>query len=125
MQSGPPPFVVVSVADQLVVFAISLLIGGLAIYVAARYVLDTADYVNAVLTALIGAVVWGFLSWIPIVGTLLALVAWIAVINWRFPGGWVKAAIIGVAAWAVAVVVLAALALVGVGSFGAIGVPGT
>lgn len=119
------PFVVVSIGDQMVAFAISLLLGGLAIYVAARYVHDTSDFGNAVLTALVGAIVWGLLSWLPIVGTLLALVAWIAVINWRYPGGWVKAAIVGVAAWAVAVVVLAALALAGVGSFGAIGVPGT
>lgn len=125
MQLEPLPFVVVSIADRVVVFAISLLLGGLAIHVAARYVLDTTDYGNAVLTALIGAIVWGLLSWVPIVGTLLALVAWIAVINWRYPGGWVDAAIVGVAAWAVAVVVLAALALAGVGSFGAIGVPGT
>lgn len=119
------PLVVVSVADQVVVFAISLLLGALAIYVAARYVHDSSDYGNAVLTALIGAIVWGLLSWVPVVGTLLALVAWIAVINWRYPGGWMKAAIVGVAAWAVAVVVLSALALAGIGSFEAIGVPGT
>lgn len=125
VQPGQQPFAGVTPSDQLVVFVIGLLIGGLAIYVAARYVVGTADYANAVLTALIGAVVWALVSWIPVVGTLLALVAWIAVIKWRFPGGWVKAAIIGVAAWAVAIVVLAALALVGVGSFEAIGVPGT
>lgn len=125
MQPGQPQFAEVTLADQLVVFAISLLLGGLAIYLAARYVLGTADYLNAVLTAFIGAVVWAVLSWIPIGGTLLALIAWIAVIKWRFPAGWVQSVIIGVAAWAVAIVVLAALAILGVGSFGAIGVPGT
>jgi len=114
----------------IVVFAVSLLIGGLAIYVAARYVVyngkpGSLTFEHAVLTALLGAVAWALLAWVPLVGSLLALVGWIAVIRWRYPGGWVKAGVTGLAAWAAAVVVLAALEVLGIGSVSALGIPGT
>ncbi len=68
------------------------------------------DYSYAILTALVGSLVWWivtlFVGWIPFLGLVLALLAWVAVINWRYPGGWVDAAIIGVAAWLVVVVVI-------------------
>ncbi|MCG1003328.1 MULTISPECIES: hypothetical protein [Halobacterium] len=112
------------VGDSVVVFAGSLLVGGVAIHVAANYVAGAGEYGDAVLTALFGAVAWALLDGVPLVGGLLALVAWVAVIKWRYPVGWTRAGIIGVAAWAVATVVLAALALLGVGSLGALGVPG-
>ncbi|MGB9965394.1 hypothetical protein [Halobacterium hubeiense] len=117
-QTGP-------VGDSVVVFAGSLLVGGVAIHVAASYVADAGEYGDAVLTALFGAVAWALLDGVPLVGGLLALVAWVGVIKWRYPVGWTRAGIVGVAAWAVATVVLAALALLGVGSLGALGVPGT
>lgn len=111
--------------DSVVVFAGSLLVGGVAIHVAASHLVDAGDYGDAVLTALLGALAWGLLDGVPLVGGLLALAAWIVVIKWRYPVGWLRAGGVGVAAWAVATVVLAALALVGVGSFEALGVPGT
>jgi hypothetical protein len=61
------------------------------------------------------------------VGSVLALVGWVAVIRWRYPGGWIKAGVTGAAAWAAwaaAVVALAALELVEIGSVPALGVPG-
>lgn len=82
------------------------------------------SFEHAVLTALLGAVAWALLAWVPVVGSPLALVGWVGVIRWRYPGGWIRAAVTGAAAWAVAVVVLAALELVGVGSVSALGVPG-
>lgn len=122
---GPPATIGSPFGDSVVVFAGSLLVGGVAIHVAANHVAGVGDYGDAVLTALIGAIAWALLDGVPLVGGLLALVAWVGVIKWRYPVGWTRAAIIGVAAWAVATVVLAALALLGIGSLGAIGVPGT
>ncbi|WP_336038054.1 hypothetical protein [Halobacterium yunchengense] len=110
--------------DSVVVFASSLLVGGAAIHVAASHVVGAGDYGDAVLTALFGAVAWALLDGVPLVGGLLALVAWVAVIKWRYPVGWLRAGVVGVAAWAVATVVLAALAILGVGSLHALGVPG-
>jgi len=111
-------------------FAVSLLIGGAAIHVAARYAVykgkpGALTFEHAVVTALLGAVAWALLAWVPLVGSLLALVGWVGVIRWRYPGGWIKAGVTGAAAWAAAVVVLAALEIVGVGSVSALGIPGT
>lgn len=116
--------------EGLVVFAVSLLIGGAAIHIAAKHVLyrdgfGAATFDHAIVTALLGAVAWALLAWVPLIGSLLGLVGWIGVIRWRYPGGWIKAGVTGAAAWAAAVVVLAALELLGVGAVSALGVPGT
>ena len=110
--------------DRLVVFAASLLVGGVAIHAAATQFGVPGEYGDAVLTALLGAIVWSLLDGVPFVGGLLALVAWVGVIKWRYPLGWLRASLVGVGAWAVATVVLAALALLGLGSLDALGVPG-
>ena len=115
---------VVPFVGSLVAFLVALLVGGLAIYISASIIVDVKDYTHAVVTALVGAIGWALFSWIPIVGTLLALVVWVGVINWRYPGGWKKAALIGLVAWVSALVILAAVnAVFGLG-IGAFGVPG-
>jgi hypothetical protein len=105
-----------------------LLIGALGIYVGARVVTDYDDYTYAIVTALIGAFVWVvvafFLGWIPLLGPLLALVAYIAVINFRYPGGWVDAILISLIAWIASFVVLYVLAFLRITGFDAVGVPG-
>ncbi|AFZ74128.1 hypothetical protein [Natronobacterium gregoryi] len=114
--------------DSLIVFAASLLIGAVGIYAGAKVVVDAEDYTYAIVTALIGAVVWAivgfFFGWIPLLGPLLVFVAYLAVINTRYPGGWVDAAAITIIAWVSVLVVLYVLALVGVTGFEAVGVPG-
>ena len=120
------PFTPVS---GLVSFAVNLLIGGAAMHLAARYVVfrnrpGALTYEHAVVTALLGAVVWAVLSLVSVVGVLLALVGWVAVIKWRYPGGWIEAVELGVVAWAAAVVILAILELAGVHTLSALGVPG-
>jgi hypothetical protein len=116
------------IVDSLVGFVVSLLVGGFGIYVGARLVVDERDYGHAVVTALIGAVVWAvvglFLGWIPLVGLLLTLLAYVAVVNWRYPGGWVDAGLIALVAWIASLVVIAVLSVLGVGSLSAFGVPG-
>ena len=115
--------------DSLVVFVVSLLIGAFGIFVGARVVVDTEDYTYALITALIGAIVWAvvgfFFGWIPLLGPLLVFVAYLAVINARYPGGWIEAIVITVIAWLSVLVVLYVLAVIGVTGFEAAGVPGT
>lgn len=117
-----------ALVDSLVVFVVSLLIGALGIYVGGRIVTDNEDYTYAIVTALLGAIIWavvGFLfGWIPLLGPLLVLIAYVAVINVRYPGGWGDAVLIALIAWIASLVVLSLLALVGIGTFEAVGVPG-
>lgn len=114
--------------DSLVVFVVSLLVGALGIYVGGRVVAGYDDYSYAIVTALIGAVVWGvvgfFFGWIPLLGPLLVLLAYVGVINLRYPGGIGSALLIALVAWLASLVVLYVLALLGLAGFEAVGVPG-
>ncbi len=114
----------VAFIGSIVAFVVALLVGGLAIYISASLIADVQDYSHAVVTAFLGAIGWALFSWIPIVGTLLALVVWIGVINWRYPGGWTNAAIIGFVAWLSALALLFVLNSVFRLGIGAFGVPG-
>ena len=117
------------VLASIVVFLASLLVGALGIYVGARVIVGAGDYDHAIVTALIGAIVWAivgfFVGWIPLLGPLIALLAYIAVINVRYPGDWTAAAMIGLLAWVTVLIVLYALATIGITGFNAVGVPGT
>lgn len=114
-----------AVIDTVVVFIVSLLIGALGIYVGARVIADVDDYGHAIVTALVGAIAWAIVSWIPLIGALVALIVYLAVVNWRYPGGWVDAILITLIAWIAAAAVLYVLSALGFVSFGAFGVPGT
>lgn len=110
---------------SVVAFVVALLIGGLAIYISARVVVGVDDYGHALATAVLGAVGWAITAWVPLIGPILALFIWVAVIKWRYPGGWLKAAAIGIGAWISALIVLLILNSVlqlGVGAFGIPGV---
>ena len=117
-----------ALGESIVVLVVSLLVGALGIYVGARIVTDSDDYSYAFVTALIGAVVWTvvafFVGWIPLLGPLLALLAYVTVINARYPGDRLNAIVISAIAWLASLVVLYVLAVVGLTSFSAVGVPG-
>ena len=117
-----------ALVDSAIVFVVSLLVGALGIYLGARAITDYEDFTYAIVTALLGAIIWavvGFLfGWIPLLGPLLVLIAYVAVINYRYPGGWGNAILISLIAWIASLVVLYLLALVGIGAFEAMGVPG-
>ena len=114
----------VPLIGPLVAFLVALLVGGLAIFVSARVVVDVDDYSHALVTALLGAIAWAITSWVPLLGPILALIAWIWVINWRYPGGWGTAAAIGLVAWLAALVILFVLNAIFRLGVGAFGVPG-
>mgnify|MGYP006272964317 FL=1 len=112
------------VLGAIVSFVVALLVGGLSIYVSGRVVAGVDDYSHAVVTALFGALAWAIGSLIPLIGSVVALVAWVWVINRRYPGGWTDAAIMGLVAWVAALVVIAVLnGVLGLG-ISAFGVPG-
>lgn len=114
--------------DTVIVFVISLLIGAAAIYVGARVIVGESDFTYAVVSALIASIVWSvvafFVGWIPLLGPLLALVAYVGVINWRYPGGWLKAGGIALIAWLISIVILYVLVTIGFIAPGATGVVG-
>ena len=114
-----------SLIGSLVTFVVGLLVGGLAIFIAAAVVTGTRDYSHAVFTALFGAIVWGLsallLSWIPLIGDFIPLIAWVWLIRRRYRTSWVHAGIIGFVAWASAILVLAVLPFAGITD--AVGVP--
>lgn len=117
-----------ALVDSLIVFVVSLLIGAFGIYVGASVLTDEADYTYAIITALIGAIVWTifafFFGWIPLLGPILTLLAYVGVINWRYEGGWGTAIGIALIAWVAVFVVLYLLAILDVATFEAMGVPG-
>jgi len=118
-----------SIVSGVFVFLVSLVVGAAAITVGAQILVDRdTGFRRATVTALFGALVYTlvgvFFGWIPLLGPLLMLVAWVGVINWQYPGGWGTALGIGLVAWLVAVLVLAGLAQVGIAT-DAFGIPGT
>lgn len=114
--------------DSLIVFVVSLLVGALGIYLGASVVTDYEDYTYAIVTALLGAIIWGvvgfLVGWIPLLGPILVLIAYVGLINYRYPGGWGNAIVIALIAWVAVFVVLYVLALLGITGFEAVGVPG-
>lgn len=116
------------VLDTIIVFIVSLLIGALGIYLGARVMVDVDNYTYAIGTALIAAIVWAVLGrlvgWIPFLGPLIVLIAYFGVINWRYPGGWLRSIGIALIAWISAIIILYVLGILGIVSFEAIGVAG-
>jgi hypothetical protein len=113
--------------DSVLVFLVSLLIGGLGIHAGAMVVAGSRDYGHAVVTAGIGALVWSVVSGLAggLLGSAMTLLAYLLVIKWRYRTGWLAAGGIALVAWLVALVVLSVLASLGYVEFDALGVPGT
>ncbi|WP_436930490.1 hypothetical protein [Halosimplex halobium] len=112
----------------LITFVVGVLVGGFGIYVGAELVGGGSSYEKAVTTAIVGALVWAlvgtFFGWIPLLGPVLTFVAYLAVLNVMYDGGWVEAAAIAVVAWLTLVVVFTVLGPLGLGVFSGVGVPG-
>ncbi|MFB6139653.1 MAG: hypothetical protein ABEJ26_04370 [Halosimplex sp.] len=111
---------------SLVTFAIGVLVGGAGIYVGAAVIADGGSYGKAVTTAILGSLVWAvvgtFFGWTPLLGPAVTFVAYLAVLNVMYPGGWVRALGIAVVAWLALVLAFAILGPL-LGVFSAVGVP--
>ncbi len=115
--------------NSLVVFVVSLLIGGLGVFVGARLLAGSRDYGHAVVTAALGSLVWAVVSYliggVPVLGPIIVFLAYLAVIKWRYGTGWITAAGITLVAYVTVLVVLAILSDLGAGLVTDIpGVPG-
>ncbi|MFB6206603.1 MAG: hypothetical protein ABEJ05_08785 [Haloglomus sp.] len=115
--------------NSLVLFVVSLLIGGLGVFVGASLLAGSRNYSHAVITAALGSLVWAVVSFliggIPVLGPVLVFLAYLAVIKWRYRTGWITAAGITLVAYITVLVVLAVLSDLGVGLVRDIpGVPG-
>lgn len=116
---------------SLLVFAVSLLVGGFGIYVGAKVALKSRGYSYAVVTALFGALAWGGVEFLfsrvgigGLLSSFVGLLVWIWVIRWRYGIGWIRAGVLALGAWIGAVLALLLLAIAGIGGLEALGVPG-
>lgn len=111
----------------ITLFVTCLVTGGLGIYVGARLVVGEEDPVHALITGLIGAVIWVIagivVGWIPVLGQLVVLFIYTWMVNRRYPGGWNSALKIALIAWTITVIVLIPLAALGFVTYEVIGVP--
>lgn len=93
--------------DSLVTFTVGLIIGSVGIHVGALFVIGSSSIQTAVVTALLGSVVWflasHFFGWVPLFGIVLTFFTWLALINARYTGGWTTALKIAGVAWAASV----------------------
>lgn len=103
---------------------VGLLLGGAAIYGASLVLAKGENYRHGVVTAALGEAVIVSLGWIPLLGPPLALVGWVGVLEYRYEGDWIAAALLGIGAWLVALILTGALDVIGLGWFRAAGVPG-
>jgi len=114
--------------NGLVTFVVSLLVGGLGIYIGALLLTGTDSYGRAVWTALFASLAWGLISFllggIPGLGPVLVLLAYVAVIKWRYRGGWLTAGGVALVAWVASLAVMAILSSAGISGFDIVGIPG-
>ena len=114
--------------NSLISFLISLFVGTIAIYTGAWIVFGSASLSTALIAALVGAIVWGltsfFLGWIPLLGSVLTLLAWLGAINWMYSGGLIVAAQIAVFAWIVSLLATYLISKAGIAEIYSLGVPG-
>ena len=118
----------VTLVDSFLVFVVSLVVGSVSVLVGARLMVDEeTGWPRAVAVALVGAAPRGVASylvgWVPVLGPLAILLAWVGAIDPGYPGGWASAAI-GVVAWIVAAAVLYALGTANVIGPDVLGLPG-
>lgn len=88
-------------------FLITWVVTALFIHFAAKIVLDKSSFLSALLTALVGSLL-AFLVAGLVTGTLgvvLAVVTWAVVCALFYRTGWLKAAVVGLVAWVLFVLV--------------------
>ena len=114
--------------DTVIVFVLPSIVGAAGIFLGVALVVDTTiEFAEALLAAAVGALAWAAVSFyfpdLPLLGAVLALVVWIAIIALRYPCGWPVASGIGFVAWLAASLLLFWLGTLRIVSFAAVGVP--
>lgn len=113
--------------DRVILFVGSLIIGAFGVHVGALVVTRTDDFGKALITALVGAVIWSLASYlflgVPYVGPALTLAAYLLIVKWRYGTTWPESVGIALLAWIVGLGVLSVLSTVGLGSLDALGIP--
>lgn len=109
-------------------FVTSLIVVSIATYASTALLADETSYVHSIVTALLTSAVWFGVTYLTggpfvVAGPILAVLAYVAAVNWRYSGGWIRAGSITLATWIANVAILYALALAGISSFEALGVP--
>lgn len=115
-----------TVAGSLTAFLASWIVGSIGIYIGASLITDGTSLFSAAASALLGAAAWGLVTYFvgtTGLGAVLALFAWILIIDWRHRGGLINATLIGVASWLSALLILYILATFGVTTPDALGIP--
>lgn len=114
-------------SDRVILFVGSLIIGAFGVHVGALVVTRTDDFGKALITALVGAVVWSLASYffmgVPYLGPALTLAAYLLVVKWQYSTTWPKSGGIALLAWIVGLGVLSVLSILGLGSLDAVGIP--
>lgn len=120
-----PPLAAGGLTETFATFVVSLLVGGIALAGGERLVTGETDLAASTLTAAIGAVAWAIVDGVPLLGPLLALGLWLAILHWRFDTGWFGTGVIAGVAWIVALAALTVGAALGLPVEEAIGIPAT
>lgn len=122
-RSGEPTGV--ALFDLALAFVVSALAGTFAIFVAAVVVVGDWDVFHALVSAVIGGILWTMAAGISHpVATGLVLVGWVIALDVIYLGDWRHAAVVGFFAWACAFLVLASLQAIFSVEFGIFGIPG-
>lgn len=88
-------------------FLITWLVTALFIHFAAKIVLDRSSFLAALLTALVGSLLAFLIAGLVGggLGIILAVVTWALVCALFYRTGWIKAAVVGLVAWVLFVLV--------------------
>jgi hypothetical protein len=132
MQSLQPETIDV-LTGTAIIFAVSMLAGGIGNYLGIRLVSDQKpSFVHSFVSAILSAIAWGVVSLAlnyydvgitPFAGALVALLVWILVLYLRYSGGIVTAVPAALLAWVISIIVLYVIAVYTTVPFEAIGIP--
>lgn len=124
----------IGLSDAVVGFLASLAIGTVGTYLATEFLLGEGSLGHSFVTALVASAVWFGVTYLisgvvavsgvaVALGPLLALLAYIVVVDLRYPGSIVTATAVSILTWVVNFALLYALAALGYQAFELVGVP--
>jgi hypothetical protein len=96
------------VLEALIGFLISLIISSIIIYIAAKLFGEKEGFGTAILTALVGAIIFSLTSYFIGIGWVAALIggiAWLIALGSLYKIGWIKSFVIAVVIWIFAIIV--------------------